>query len=62
MQTDLPIRYHKSKVVPYAKELQQFLNRFLETKLKEDGKPGKNTSDAFRKVMGYYLLGDPRKK
>ena len=60
--TDIPIKFHKSNVVPFAKELQEFLNQFPKIKLKPDGKPGNNTSAAFKKVMGYYLIGDPRIK
>ena len=45
---------------PYAKELQEFLNQFPGVYLKPDGWPGKKTSDAFKKVTGYYLSGDPR--
>lgn len=56
---DLPIVYSNS-VVPYAKELQNFLNTFPEIDLNPDGKPGKNTSAAVRKVLGFYLSGDPR--
>ncbi|MBL4703400.1 MAG: hypothetical protein JKY54_02705 [Flavobacteriales bacterium] len=55
-----PIHYYKGKNVPYGKELQQFLNQFPGISIHPDGKPGKNTSAAFKKVMGYYLEGDPR--
>ena len=52
--------YSHSQKKPYAEDLQRFLNQFPDVHLKPDGKPGKNTSDAFRKVTGYYLKGDPR--
>lgn len=55
----LPIVYSNA-VVPYGEELQTFLNTFPEIHLNVDGKPGKQTSGAFRRVFGFYLLGDPR--
>lgn len=55
----LPISY-SNVAVPYGEELQVFLNTFSGVYLNVDGKPGNNTSDAFRKVFGSYLLGDPR--
>lgn len=54
------VRYAKSGTVPFGKELQEFLNRFPGIYVKPDGWPGTNTSDAFKKVTGYYLAGDPR--
>lgn len=48
------------KETPGAAELQQFLNQFPGVFVRVDGKPGPMTSDAFRKVTGHYLLGDPR--
>ncbi len=44
----------------YAEELQTFLNKFPGIYVKVDGVPGTRTSDAFKKVSGYYLKGDPR--
>lgn len=52
--------YAPSKVTPGGMELQQFLNRFPGIFLREDGKLGQRTSDAFMEVFGQYLLGDPR--
>ena len=52
--------YSKTGKKPYAEALQNFLNQFPGIHLKPDGWPGDNTSDAFRKVTGYYLSGDPR--
>ncbi len=43
-----------------AVKLQQFLNSIPGISIAADGYPGKNTSDAFRKVFGAYLPGDPR--
>jgi lysozyme family protein len=54
------LRWSSTGILPHAMELQAFLNTFPEIYLKPDGKPGDKTSDAFRKVTGYYLQGDPR--
>ncbi len=43
-----------------AQELQRALNKFPGIFLLADGKAGKNTSDAFKRVTGHFLLGDPR--
>lgn len=53
------IKYSNRKI-PYADELQTFLNKVPGIYLKPDGIPGKRTSDAFKKVTGYYLKGDER--
>jgi hypothetical protein len=58
--TELFVRYSKKGKIKYGEELQGFLNGFPGVKLKVDGWPGKKTSDAFKKVTGYYLKGDPR--
>jgi len=55
----IPI-HHSNEVVLHGQTLQRFLNQFPGVYLTEDGKPGNNTSAAFRKVFGRYLLGDPR--
>lgn len=55
-----PIRFSMGERSMYAEELQIFLNNFPGIYLRVDGYPGKKTSDAFKKVMGYYLYGDPR--
>ncbi|QQS35826.1 MAG: hypothetical protein IPM56_16530 [Ignavibacteriales bacterium] len=57
---DKPAISFSNKVIPYGDELQKFLNRFPGIYLKEDGKPGKKTSEAFKKITGYYLKGDDR--
>ena len=43
-----------------AEQLQKALNLFPGIFLDPDGVPGKDTSDALRKVTGSYLKGDPR--
>ncbi len=53
------IKYSNNKI-PYAEELQTFLNKVPGIYLKPDGVPGKRTSEAFKKVTGYYLKGDER--
>ena len=55
-----PILKYSKKKIDFGIELQQFLNKFPGIFLKEDGVPGENTSDAFKKVFGSYLKGDPR--
>ena len=54
------LRYKPNTVTPGGIELQQFLNRFPGVFLREDGKLGERTSDAYRQVFGHYLEGDPR--
>lgn len=46
--------------VAQVEGLQRWLNTFPGIFVKVDGIPGKRTSDAFRKVTGGYLPGDPR--
>lgn len=53
-------RYSRSEYSKEAKSLQQWLNGFPGVQIGVDGYPGKDTSDAFFKVFGYYLPGDPR--
>ncbi|MCG8576198.1 MAG: N-acetylmuramoyl-L-alanine amidase [Flavobacteriales bacterium] len=59
---DFAVRYSKKGVIEHGKELQKFLNKFPGIKVKVDGWPGKKSSDAFKKITGYYLKGDPRIK
>ncbi|ADE14858.1 conserved hypothetical protein [Nitrosococcus halophilus Nc 4] len=54
------VRYSSQGPLPYARELQEFLNTFPGIYIKPDGWPGEKTSEAFQKVTGYYLQGDPR--
>lgn len=51
---------YSNKVIPHAEELQQFLNQYDGIALRVDGWPGKSTSDAVKKLFGFYLKGDPR--
>jgi lysozyme family protein len=54
------LRYSPAAVAPGAIELQRFLNTFPGIFLREDGKLGERSSDAFRQVFGFHLHGDPR--
>ena len=54
------VRYSADKEIPHGRRLQEFLNGFPGVFVKVDGAPGDRTSDAFRKVTGRYLEGDPR--
>lgn len=54
---------HKSAdptTVAQAEALQKWLNTFPGIFIKVDGAPGEKTSDAYKKVTGGYLPGDPR--
>jgi lysozyme family protein len=55
-----PIQYSTDESSSYTKNLQMFLNTFPGIYVRVDGYPGKKTSDALKKVLGYYLHGDPR--
>jgi lysozyme family protein len=54
------LRYKPNAVQPGAIALQQFLNRFPGIFLSEDGKLGQRSSDAYKRVFGHFLAGDPR--
>ena len=56
------LQYSPAKVHPYGKQLQAFLNTLPNIYLKEDGKLGPRSSDAFREATGHYLDGDPRQR
>lgn len=43
-----------------AEDLQRLLNTFPGIFVKVDGIPGEKTSNAFKKVTGHFLFGDPR--
>jgi len=59
--TEYPIfKYDDINYNPDIEKLQQFMNGFSDINLVIDGKAGPKTSDAFRKLFGYYLYGDPR--
>ena len=53
-------RYSPKAVAAGGTDLQKFLNGFPGIFLKEDGKLGQRTSDAYKRIFGRYLLGDPR--
>ncbi len=55
-----PVLRFSNKKIPYGEELQIFLNKFPGVYVKVDGVPGERTSDAFKKITGYYLMDDPR--
>ncbi len=54
------IRYTKTDLSPMAEALQRFLNTLPGIFVKVDGLAGPRTSEAFHKLSGRYLLGDPR--
>ena len=54
------LHYSSSEKSTYAEELQMFLNKFPSIYVKVDSYPGEKTSEAFKKITGYYLYGDPR--
>jgi lysozyme family protein len=54
------IRYSKKVKSPLVEDLQKILNTFPGIFLKVDGIAGDRTSDAFKKVTGRFLFGDPR--
>jgi lysozyme family protein len=61
----LVVRYASQKptnplILKQAEDLQKWLNTFPGIFVKPDGWPGQRTSDAYRKVTGSYLQGDPR--
>lgn len=49
-----------ARVLKQAFDLQNWLNTFPGIFVKPDGWPGQRTSDAYRKITGNYLPGDPR--
>ncbi|MBM4171533.1 MAG: hypothetical protein FJ214_06680 [Ignavibacteria bacterium] len=57
---EIPVVYYSTKKIEYGKDLQEFLNKFPGIYVLTDGIPGQKTSDAFKKVTGNYLIGDPR--
>ena len=61
VKVEEPLLKFSNKKIAYGEELQNFLNKFPNIYLKVDGVPGKRTSDAFKKVTGYYLKDDLRK-
>ncbi len=55
-----PYLHHSSRKIKRADDLQRFLNTFPEIYLRIDSNPGNKTSEAFKKVFGFYLDGDTR--
>ena len=55
------LRYSGSEVLRFGRELQTFLNGFPGVEVEVDGKLGPRSSDAFERVTGYRLRGDPRR-
>ena len=53
-------RHTDPRLARSAEELQRWLNTFPEIFVKVDGAPGTRTSDAFKRVTGRLLPGDPR--
>lgn len=51
---------HNAEDVVKAENLQRWLNTFPGIFVKVDGSPGNRTSEAYYKVTGQYLPGDPR--
>ena len=49
-----------SAVFNRVEDLQNWLNTFPGIFIKPDGVPGNMTSDAYKKVTGSFLPGDPR--
>lgn len=49
-----------NSIVNRVEELQKWLNTFPGIFVKPDGVPGNKTSEAYKKVVGTYLPGDPR--
>jgi hypothetical protein len=54
------VRFSKTKKSAEVEQLQRLLNTFPGIFVKVDGVPGEKTSDAFKKVTGNFLFGDPR--
>jgi lysozyme family protein len=54
------IWYTGNRKHEYGEDLQTFLNQFPGIYLLVDGKPGRKTSDALKKVTGHYLARDPQ--
>ena len=54
------VRFSTTRKSNEAEELQRMLNAFPGIFVKVDGVPGEKTSDAFKKVTGNFLFGDPR--
>lgn len=53
------LRWSRRGSIPYSRKLQEFLNTLPGNYVKPDGWPGDKTSEAFHKISGYCLPGDP---
>ena len=58
--TEQPLVFYARARTRYGERLQEFLNEFPDIALTVDGHPGAKTSEAFKQVIGGYLVGDPR--
>ena len=54
------LRYDEIETSSGVEALQQFLNTLPGLFVKVDGRAGPRTSEAFHRLTGLYLLGDPR--
>ncbi|MFL6208120.1 MAG: hypothetical protein ACJ74W_04680 [Pyrinomonadaceae bacterium] len=54
------VRFAPNEISENARALQNALNKFPGIFLLADGRAGQNTSDAFKRITGHFLLGDPR--
>lgn len=54
------LRYDESVTSPWVEALQRFMNSLPGIYVKVDGQAGPRTSEAFYKLAGLYLPGDPR--
>lgn len=54
------VRFAPKQKSADVEKLQRLLNTFPGIFVKEDGVAGEKTSNAFRKVTGHFLVGDPR--
>jgi lysozyme family protein len=54
------LRYAENSDSSWVEALQRFMNTLPGIYVKVDGLAGPRTSDAFYKLTGWYLLGDPR--
>lgn len=54
------LRYAETETSPWVEALQRFLNTLPGVYVKVDGWAGPRTSEAFHKLTGRYLSGDPR--
>jgi lysozyme family protein len=55
-----PVLRYSNSILDRGEDLQRFLNTFPGIALRVDGKPGEKSSDAFKRIFGVYLQGDPR--